>query len=116
MLNFPGHHCCRHRCGPFAADDSKSGRLRKLEDMALAYPGWRFDGAMCLLTFHFVPREKRVPMAAEIWRRLKPGAPLVVAASGAGDRDLWLSRYAAFLAAVQLGAGQGGCGAGCVDA
>ena len=47
-------------------------------------------------------------MAAEIRRRLKPGAPLVVAhlsvADGAGpggeggadERDLWLSRYAAF--------------------
>lgn len=124
----------------------------ELEDMALAHPGWQFDGvdpsqpmldlaaqrlqsagvsgdrvalhngyvqsapagpfdgATCLLTFHFVPREQRVPMLAEIRRRLKPGAPLVVAhlsvADGAGpggggdggpgERDLWLSRYAAF--------------------
>lgn len=47
-------------------------------------------------------------MAAEIQRRLKPGAPLVVAhlsvanaaagygEGGAGERDLWLSRYVAF--------------------
>lgn len=47
-------------------------------------------------------------MAAEIRRRLKPGAPLVVAhlsvadgegaggQGGARGRDLWLSRYAAF--------------------
>lgn len=47
-------------------------------------------------------------MVAEIRRRLKPGAPLVVAhlsvaegegvggEGGAGERDLWLSRYAAF--------------------
>lgn len=41
-----------------------------------------FDGATCLLTFHFVPREERVPMVAEIRRRLKPGAPLVVARLG----------------------------------
>ena len=123
----------------------------ELEDMALAHPGWRFDGvdpsqpmldlaaqrlqsagvsgdrvalhhgyvqsaqagpfdgATCLLTLHFVPREDRVPMLVEIRRRLKPGAPLVVAhlsvadgdegpggESGAGERDLWLSRYAAF--------------------
>lgn len=122
----------------------------ELEDMALAHPGWRFDGvdpsqsmlalaaqrlqsagvasdrvalhhgyvqsapagpfdgATCLLTFHFVPREERVPMLAEIRRRLKPGAPLVVAhlsvgggagpggQGGVGERDLWLSRYAAF--------------------
>lgn len=138
------------RCGPFAADDSKPGRLRQLEDMALAHPGWRFDGvdpsqpmldlaaqrlqsagvpgdrvalrhgyvqsapdgpfdgATCLLTFHFVPRAERAAMVAEIRRRLKPGAPLVVAHlsvadgagpggdGGAGERDLWLSRYAAF--------------------
>ncbi|MBT9513935.1 MAG: hypothetical protein IV104_16475 [Acidovorax sp.] len=76
--------------------------------MALAHPGWRFDGAARLLTFHFPPREERVPMAAEIRQRLKPGAPLVVAhlsvADGAGpggedwagERDLLLSRYAAF--------------------
>ena len=93
----------------------------ELEDMALAHPGWRFDGvdpsqpmldlaaqrlqsagvagdrvalhrgyvqsapagpfdgATCLLTFHFVPCEERVPMAVEIRRRLKPRAPLVVA-------------------------------------
>ena len=63
-------------------------------------PAGPFDGATCLLTFHFVPREERVTMAAEIRRRLKPGAPLVVAhlsvADGVGERDLWLSRYAAF--------------------
>lgn len=120
----------------------------ELEDMALAHPGWRFDGvdpsqpmldlaaqrlqsagvpgdrvalhhgyvqsapagpfdgATCLLTFHFVPREERAAMAAEIRRRLKPGAPFVAVhlsvadgdagEGGAGERDLWLSRYAAF--------------------
>ena len=71
-------------------------------------PAGPFEGATCLLTLHFVPREERVPMLAEIRRRLKPGAPLVVAHlsvadgsgpggdGGAGERDLWLSRYAAF--------------------
>ncbi|MBV7454227.1 class I SAM-dependent methyltransferase [Acidovorax sp. sif1233] len=124
----------------------------ELEDMALAHPGWRFDGvdpsqpmldlaaqrlqsagvsndrvalhhgyvqsapagpfdgATCLLTFHFVPREERAAMVAEIRRRLKPGAPFVAVhlsvadgdasdyggEGGAGERDLWLSRYAAF--------------------
>lgn len=64
MLSFPNHHRGRHRCGPFAADDSKSDRPRKLEDMALAHSGWRFDGATCLVTFHFVQREELVPMVA----------------------------------------------------
>jgi len=71
-------------------------------------PAGPFDGATCLLTLHFVPREERVPMLVEIRRRLKPGAPLVVAhlsvadgagrggEGGAGERDLWLSSYAAF--------------------
>jgi tRNA (cmo5U34)-methyltransferase len=122
----------------------------ELEDMALAHPGWhfdgvdpsqpmldlaaqrlqsagvpsdrvalhhgyvqsapveQFDGATCLLTCHFVPRQERVPLLKEISQRLKPGAPLVVAhlsvavgecADGegvAGERNLWLSRYAAF--------------------
>ena len=123
----------------------------ELEDMALAHPGWRFDGvdpsqpmldlaaqrlqsagvsgdrvalhhgyvqgapagpfdgATCLLTFHFVPREERAATVAEIRRRLKPGAPFVAVHlsvadgdageggdGGAGERDLWLSRYAAF--------------------
>ena len=70
-------------------------------------PARPFDGATCLLTFHFVPREERAAMAAEIRRRLKPGAPFVAVhlsvadgaaggEGGAGERDLWLSRYAAF--------------------
>jgi|GEM_PF-24300 len=71
-------------------------------------PAGPFDGATCLLTFHFVPREERAAMAAEIRGRLRPGAPLVVAhlsvadgagpggEGGAGERDLWLSRYSAF--------------------
>jgi tRNA (cmo5U34)-methyltransferase len=42
-------------------------------------PAGPFDGATCLLTCHFVPREERAAMVAEIRRRLKPGAPLVVA-------------------------------------
>lgn len=70
-------------------------------------PAGPFDGATCLLTFHFVPREERAAMVAEIRRRLKPGAPFVAvhlsvadgaagSDGGAGERDLWLSRYSAF--------------------
>ncbi|MFI8618539.1 class I SAM-dependent methyltransferase [Acidovorax sp. NPDC077693] len=73
-------------------------------------PAGPFDGATCLLTFHFVPREERAAMVAEIRRRLEPGAPFVAVhlsvadgdaggagrERGAGERDLWLSRYAAF--------------------
>jgi tRNA (cmo5U34)-methyltransferase len=64
-------------------------------------PAGPFDGATCLLTFHFVPTDQRLPTAREIHRRLKPGAPFVAAhlsvEDGEGERDLWMSRYAAFL-------------------
>ena len=66
-------------------------------------PAGPFDGATCLLTFHFVPPGQRLPMAREIHRRLKPGAPFVAAhlsvADGEGEREVWMARYAAFLAA-----------------
>jgi tRNA (cmo5U34)-methyltransferase len=59
-----------------------------------------FDAATCLLTMHFVAIEDRSRTLQEIHRRLKPGAPFVLAhmsfPQGAEERDLWLSRYAAF--------------------
>jgi tRNA (cmo5U34)-methyltransferase len=59
-----------------------------------------FDAATCLLTFHFIKREERLRILGEAHRRLKPGAPFVVAhlsfPQGADDRDLWLSRYVNF--------------------
>lgn len=66
-------------------------------------PAGPFDGATCLLTFHFVPRAERLPMAREIHRRLRPGAPFVAAhlsvEDGEGERALWMDRHAAFLTA-----------------
>jgi len=66
-------------------------------------PQGPFDAATCLLTCHFVPREQRLPMLREIRCRLKPGAPFVVAHLSAeaeqNRRDIWMSRYAAFLTA-----------------
>jgi tRNA (cmo5U34)-methyltransferase len=62
-----------------------------------------FDAATCLLTMHFVPREERLPTLREIRRRLKPGAPFVMAhmsfPQAAEERETWLSRYAAFAVA-----------------
>ncbi len=62
-----------------------------------------FDAAACLLTLHFVSPEERLRMVAEVHRRLKPGAPFVVAhfsfPQGEGERALWLSRYADFAVA-----------------
>jgi tRNA (cmo5U34)-methyltransferase len=68
-----------------------------------AAPAGPFDAATCLLTLHFVALEERRRTLREIQRRLKPGAPLVVAhlsfPQGEPQRTLWLSRYAAFAVA-----------------
>ncbi|WP_367716362.1 class I SAM-dependent methyltransferase [Nitratireductor sp. GISD-1A_MAKvit] len=66
-------------------------------------PDARFDGASCFLTLHFLPREARLDTMRALRRRLKPGAPLVVAHhsfsidTAAGER--WLRRSARFHAA-----------------
>lgn len=61
-----------------------------------------FDGATCLLTLHFVGIDERRRMLGEIRRRLKPGAPFVLAhlsfSELPGERQVWLNRYAAFAA------------------
>ena len=63
-------------------------------------PEGPFDAATCLLTLHFLDETERVRTVREIHRRLKPGAPFVAAhgsfPQGPGEKDLWLSRYAAF--------------------
>ncbi len=65
-------------------------------------PEGPFDAAACLLTLHFLDAEERRRTAAEIRRRLKPGAPFVAAHSSfpqGESRARWLSRYAAFATA-----------------
>ena len=63
-------------------------------------PEGPFDAAACLLTLHFVQPDERLRTIREVRRRLKPGAPLVVAhlsfPQGAEQRALWLSRYVSF--------------------
>lgn len=80
-----------------------AGRARLHPGFVVQAPMGPFDGATCLLTMHFVGIEERRRMAAEIHRRLKPGSPLVVAhlsfPQDEGERDRWLGRYMAFLAA-----------------
>lgn len=66
-------------------------------------PGGPYDAATCLLTLHFLTPEVRRQTLAEVRRRLKPGAPFVVAhfsfPQREGERALWISRYAAFAVA-----------------
>ncbi|HYQ24640.1 class I SAM-dependent methyltransferase [Stenotrophomonas sp.] len=63
-------------------------------------PEVRWHGASCLLTLHFLDAAQRLHTLRELHRRLRPGAPLVVAhrsvpADDAGKRR-WLQRYVAF--------------------
>ncbi|SFP51898.1 tRNA (cmo5U34)-methyltransferase [Variovorax sp. 770b2] len=66
-------------------------------------PTGPFDAATCLLTMHFVPVEERKSTLMEIHRRLKPGAPFVMAhlsfPQAPEEREVWLSRYVAFAVA-----------------
>lgn len=83
--------------GPLAA------RVRLHEGYIETAPDGPFDAAACLLTLHYLPMEERRRTLQEVRRRLKPGAPFVVAhfsfLQGEGERELWLSRYAAFAVA-----------------
>ncbi|MPZ41032.1 MAG: methyltransferase domain-containing protein [Rhizobiales bacterium] len=58
-----------------------------------------FDAATCLMTLHFLTLEERQRTTAEVHRRLKPGAPFVVAhfSIPQDERSVWLSRFAAFV-------------------
>lgn len=76
-------------------------RVELHEGYVASAPSGPFDGASCLLTLHFVPAAERLATLAQIRRRLKPGAPLVVAHHSVPEgheRDLWLDRFAAFAA------------------
>lgn len=63
-------------------------------------PDGPFDAASCLLTFHFLNPEVRRRTLIDVRRRLKLGAPFVVAhlsfPQSEPERALWLSRYAGF--------------------
>ena len=63
-------------------------------------PPGPFDAAVCLLTLHFLDRAERVRTLAQMRRRMKPGAPLVIAHSSFPQtepaRARWIARYAAF--------------------
>lgn len=83
------------------------GPLASRVDLCEGYidnaPAGPFDGATCLLTLHFLPAEERLRTLVELRRRLKPGAPLIVAHHSVPQEDdqkmRWLNRYAAFAAA-----------------
>lgn len=80
-----------------------SPRVRLHEGLIDSAPEGPFDGATCILTLHFIERQERLRTLQEVRRRLKPGAPFVVAhfsfPQEPSDRDIWLARYAAFAVA-----------------
>ena len=82
---------------------SLSSRVQLHHGLIDGAPEDLFDAATCILTLHFIGRQDRLHTLREVRRRLKPGAPFVVAhfsfPRGPGDQDLWLRRYAAFAVA-----------------
>lgn len=66
-------------------------------------PDGPFDAATCLLTLHFLSASDRRRTLAEVHRRLKPGAPFVVAhfsfPQTNPEKSTALARYAAFATA-----------------
>ena len=80
---------------------SLADRARLHEGLIDSAPEEPFDGAVCILTLHFIERAERARTLREVRRRLKSGAPFVVAhfSIPSDERDLWLSRYAAFATA-----------------
>lgn len=63
-------------------------------------PAGPFNAATSLLTFHFIPREQRLETLREIRRRLKPGAPFVLAhisfPQTEPERSKWIARHVAY--------------------
>ena len=80
-----------------------SARVMLHQGYVESAPPGPFDGATCLLTLHFVPRQERLSTLIGLRERLKPGAPLVVAHHSfpqtENEKAIWLDRYAGFAAA-----------------
>lgn len=77
-----------------------TGRVTLHHGYVQVAPMGPFDSAACLLTLHFTTESERLQTLREIQARLKPGGIFVSLhysiAGGAAERDLWLSRCAAF--------------------
>lgn len=92
--------------GPLAS------RVRFHEGLIDSAPEGPFDAATCLLTLHFLEADERRETVREVHRRLRPGAPFVVAhhsfPNEGPDQDKWLARNAAYAVASGVPATQAG--------
>ncbi|MDX3934370.1 class I SAM-dependent methyltransferase [Stenotrophomonas sp.] len=83
-----------------------SARMDLIEGYIDSAPDTAFDGATCLLTLHFLSAEERLKTLCALRRRLKPGAPLIIAHHSVPSEPLekhrWFQRWAAFAAARGL--------------
>ncbi len=77
-----------------------SSRVNLHQGYVEAAPTGPFDSACCLLTLHFTTEAERYRTLCEIHSRLKPGGAFVAMhysiAENPAERELWLSRCAAF--------------------
>jgi tRNA (cmo5U34)-methyltransferase len=75
-------------------------RVRLHEGYIDAAPEGPFDGATCLLTLHFVPPDQRLETLRQVHRRLRPGAPFVLAhisfAQTEPERSQWIARHVTY--------------------
>jgi len=82
------------------ATEEYAGRVRLHQGYIEDAPDGPFDGATSLLTFHFIERDKRLETLRQVRRRLKPGAPFVLAhisfPQTEPERSQWIARHVAF--------------------
>lgn len=78
-------------------------RVKLVNGYIESVPKTEFEGATCLLTLHFLSFEERLQTLRELNRRLKPGAPLVIAhhsvPDDADEKLSWFRRWAEFTSA-----------------
>lgn len=75
-------------------------RIRLTEGYIEDAPDGPFDGAVSLLTFHFIARDDRLETLRQIRLRLKPGAPFILAhisfPQSEPERAQWIARHVTF--------------------
>ncbi|WOK35923.1 class I SAM-dependent methyltransferase [Sphingomonas sp. C3-2] len=75
-------------------------RVELVEGLIDAAPAGPYDGAICLLTLHFLVAGERERTLRALRERLRPGAPLITAhlsfPQAPGAKERWLDRYAAY--------------------